>query len=54
MVSFTSMNGQMYLDKDTFNFEKPTLSDIFEMAHTMNIKGSEYRYDFKTNTIVEK
>jgi hypothetical protein len=45
-------DGQMYLDKDTFNFEKPTVSDIFEIAHTMNIRKSDYRYDFKTNSIV--
>lgn len=45
-------NGNIYLPKGTFNFENPTVSDIFEMAHTMNIKKSDYRYDFKTNSIV--
>lgn len=45
-------NAQIYLPKGTFNFEKPTVGDIFEIAHTMNIRNSDYRYDFKTNSIV--
>ena len=47
-------NGRIYLSKDTFDFEKATVSDIFEMAHRMNIRKSDYRYDFKTNTVIER
>ena len=54
IVGMFGENGRIYLTQDTFNFEKPTVSDIFEMAHRMNIRKSDYRYDFKTNTVIER
>lgn len=47
-------NGNIYLTQDTFNFENPTVSDIFEMAHALNRRESSYKYDFKTNTVIER
>ena len=47
-------NANIYLTQDTFNFENPTVSDIFEMAHALNRRKNSYKYDFKTNTLIKR
>ena len=47
-------NADIYLTQDTFNFENPTVSDVFEMAHTLNRRKNSYKYDFKTNTVIKR
>ena len=53
IINHYSEETDIYLTGQTFQFEKPSIKDVFEIIQRMKKEGSKYRYSFKTSQIIK-
>lgn len=53
IINHYSEGKSIYLTGQSFQFEKPSINDVFEIIQRMKKEGSKYRYSFKTSQIIK-